>query len=431
MRALVLFLTFTLTLFASSQRDFSLYKLGTSKGPTLLIFGGIHGNEPGGYFAPSILVKHYRISKGSLWIAPNLNFESILRFQRGCFGDMNRKFAAIKKNDPDRKSVERIKRLILNPKVDMILNLHDGHGFYRDEWKNAIFNPKSWGQACIIDQKCVNDTRYGNLDELARRVSKRLNHKLFKNHHIFNVKNTETKMKDEQMRLSLTYFAITHGKPAMAIETSKNITDVAMKVLYQLRAIEAFMDEMGIRYTRDFDLNLITIRKLLRRYGSVVINDNFLIPLDGIDKILRNVPLSRKHNRITRSDHPLAALKRNGRYIEIMVGPKKITTLYPAYIPSRQPLDAVTVETDGYLKQIGVPDRFTFKKRFTVFAPKGIRVNVIGFSKKGVRNESGITVSATKLLPKYAMDRENRLFRVEFYEGKYFRGMVIAEKAKE
>jgi len=432
MRKIVLFITLLLSVFGASQRDFTLYKRhGSPDSPTLLVFGGIHGNEPGGYFAPALLVQHYRIEKGSLWIAPNLNFESILRFRRGYFGDMNRKFATIKPNDPDKKTVERIKKLILDPKVDLILNLHDGHGFYRNEWKNAIFNPRAWGQACIIDQKSIGNTRFGNLDELAQRVSMRLNHKLFKNHHIFNVKNTETKMKDEQMRLSLTYFAITHGKPAMAIETSKNITDVAMKVLYQLRAIEAFMDEMGIKYSRDFDLNLATIKKLLKVYGSVVINGNILIPLDGVDKILRNIPLSRQNNRLTRAAHPLAALKQNGNHYDLMIGPNKITTLYPAYIPAKTVLPNVRVEADGKQKTLKVPGRFTFQKRFAVHAPEGIRVNVIGFAKKGVRNENNIEIHAAKLLPKYAMDQENRLFRVEFYEGKFFRGMIIAEKAKE
>jgi hypothetical protein len=428
MRFIALFLINYLVLF-SAELHFKLYKLtGKEKGPTLLVFGGIHGNEPGGYFAPAILVTHYRIDKGKLWVAPNLNFDSIIRFQRGRYGDMNRKFSTIDKNDPDRKIIQDIKTLILNDQVDLILNLHDGHGFYRDKWQNSIFNPKAWGQACIIDQKSIDAKRFGDLDKLARQVSKRLNQKLLYEHHIFNVKNTETKIKDEQMRLSLTYFAITHGKPAMAIETSKNLTDVSQKVLYQLRAIEAFMDEIGITYHRDFDMNLQTIQELLHKYGSVIINDNFLIPLDTVDKLLRFVPLKKRGNRITYSDSPLAAIKKNGRYYQVMIGPWEITTLQPDYFKMKKRLKSVTIQVDGKRKKVSVPSIFKFKKEFTVHAPKGYRVNIIGFSKKGKNNENNTKITFHDLNPRYAMDKHNRLFRVEFYRNNQFYGMVIAKK---
>ena len=416
----------------ADPRPFTLYKLkGKESGPTLLVFGGIHGNEPGGYFAPAILATHYRIEKGALWVTPNLNFDSIIRYRRGIYGDMNRKFAGMKPNDPDRKTVKRIEALIRNPDVDLILNLHDGHGYYRPTWQNSIFNPKAWGQACIIDQKCVDKAKYGDMDALATRVAKRLNRNLYKNHHIFNIKNTRTRDRDPQMRLSLTYYAVTHGKPALAIETSKNITSVPLKVLYQLRAIEAFMDEMGIRYSRDFDLNLATIDKLLHTYGSIVINGNFLLPLEGIDPLVRNVPLLRRHNRITRADSPLAALKKNGKHFDVMIGPWKITTLYPQYFSRCETLEKVDLIVDGRKKSLKIPSRFSFHQSFTVQAPKGYRVNIIGFTRKGLHNENHIPIPADALQSRYAMDRANRLFRVEIYRHGRFCGMLIADHTKE
>ena len=56
--------------------------------------------------------------------------------QRGIYGDMNRKFSTISKDDKDLKNIEKIKSLILDKKVDLILNLHDGHGFYRNKYEN-------------------------------------------------------------------------------------------------------------------------------------------------------------------------------------------------------------------------------------------------------------------------------------------------------
>jgi len=35
---------------------------------TLLVIAGIHGNEPGGYFAAALLAMHYKITSKNLWI---------------------------------------------------------------------------------------------------------------------------------------------------------------------------------------------------------------------------------------------------------------------------------------------------------------------------------------------------------------------------
>ena len=58
---------------ATSLPDFTLHRLGTGN-PALLVVGGIQGDEPGGFSAASLLVTHYRITSGSVWVVPNLNF---------------------------------------------------------------------------------------------------------------------------------------------------------------------------------------------------------------------------------------------------------------------------------------------------------------------------------------------------------------------
>lgn len=107
---------------------FDIYELkGKQNGTTLLVIGGIHGDEPGGFFTPALLVNFYQIKKGKVIVVPNLNPDSILAFRRGVYKDMNRKFATIKRNDPDFDNVQAIKKLITNEEVDFIINLHDGH----------------------------------------------------------------------------------------------------------------------------------------------------------------------------------------------------------------------------------------------------------------------------------------------------------------
>ena len=160
--------------------DFDLIKKGQDDDNTLLIVGGIQGDEPGGFMAASLITTHYKIQKGSVWIVPNLNFYSIIKRSRGPYGDMNRKFAKIPKNDPDYDSIQRIKEYISSDSVKLILNLHDGSGYYRKNYVDNMHSPNRWGQSSIIDQANLDVERYGNLQEISQRVCTYLNKNLIK-----------------------------------------------------------------------------------------------------------------------------------------------------------------------------------------------------------------------------------------------------------
>ena len=102
LKPLLLSCTLAFSLSASTIKDFTLHKKGLGENNnTLLVIGGIQGDEPGGFNAASLLVTHYKITKGNLWVVPNLNFMSILKRSRGPYGDMNRKFADLSLNDPE------------------------------------------------------------------------------------------------------------------------------------------------------------------------------------------------------------------------------------------------------------------------------------------------------------------------------------------
>ena len=425
-KTLILLLLLSYTF--AAKLHFTTHELkGKESGSTLLVIGGIHGNEPGGYFAAAILAMHYKIKKGKLIIIPNLNFDSIIRNKRGIYGDMNRKFYKTKRDDPDYQIVKDIKSIILRDDVDFVLNLHDGHGFYRKEWQNAIFNPKAWGQACIIDQKCIKSKRYSNLDEIAKKITRNLNKDLVKNYHSFSVKNTETKFKDEQMKLSLTYFAITHGKPAMAIETSKNLDKTYEKVYYQLRAIEEFMKIMDIEFSRDFDLSLKKIEQTYKTYYNAILNGLTPINLDNIRKIVRFMPMKSKNNTI-QAKHPLVALKKVKNHYDLMVGNIKITTLIPEIIPHNRCVESIDIVADGKKMSVNVPGYFSVKESFMVQAPRFLRVNVIGYKKRGLKDENNIKIRVDELMKRFSIDKQNRNYRIELYKDKEYCGMVILKR---
>ncbi|MFW2552370.1 M99 family carboxypeptidase catalytic domain-containing protein [Aliarcobacter butzleri] len=427
MKFIVVFLLLVINLFAVTNRDFSIYKKESqTPSHTLLIIGGIHGDEPGAYFAPAFFEKYYKITKGSVWVIPNINGDSIIANQRGIYNDMNRKFSVIEKDDPDYFIIERVKKIILDKKVDLILNLHDGHGFYRETYENAIFNPKAWGQATIIDQDKINGlNKFGDLDNIATQVKNNLNKdKLFQEFHSFGVKNTQTKFKDEQMQLSLTYFAVTNNKPAFAIETSKNITDLTEKVIYQLKSIEEFMKIMDIEFQRDFDINNYEeVKKRLFDFGEVKINENIAFDLSDSRKILRFVPLKKENNEF-KFENSLGATKIVDNKHEVYIGNINVTNLFPQIFDVKEYKDSIKIEVDGKVINTKLGEIIDVKNSFKIVKNDFFRVNVIGFSKTGVDSEDDILLKKSDMVDSFSIDTNNKQYRVEFYKDNNFYGMI-------
>ncbi|QKJ26941.1 M99 family carboxypeptidase catalytic domain-containing protein [Aliarcobacter cibarius] len=431
MKFLVVLFILVINLFGSNK-DFSLYKKEADvKGNTLLIIGGIHGDEPGGYFAPAFFEKHYKIKKGNVWVAPSVNIDSMMADARGIYKDMNRKFSKIDKKDPDFANIQKIKKLITNKKVDLILNLHDGHGFYRKDYENAIFNPKAWGQTTIIDQEKIHSLdKFGNLDEIASKVRDALNKdKLFQDFHFFSVKNTETKAKDEEQQLSLTYFAVTNNKPAFAIETSKNITDLTHKVIYQLKSIEEFMNLMDIKFEKDFDLNNYDeVQKLIAQFGTLTINDNIKLDLENIKNELRFVPMKNSKNSFN-FEHILGNVKSVKNYYEVYIGNQKVTTLVPEIFELHDAKEKIKIDIDGKIIETKLGNIIEVENNFKILK-SSYRVNIIGYSKDGVDSEDDILLTKGDIQNSYSIDTNNNEYRVEFYKGNKFSGMLIIKFKK-
>ena len=407
-----------------------LYKFENSDAnATLFIIGGIHGNEPGGYLAPAILAKYYTITSNNLWVIPNLNKPSIMANRRGVNGDMNRKFAHVKENDKDKEIVLAVKKLIQDKKVSLILNLHDGHGFYRKKYDNTVFNPNAWGQSCVIDQCKINldssQKEYKDLEQIATKITKNINKRLLKKHHKFNVKNTKTKFDDEAMQLSLTYYAVTNKKPAFAIETSKNLSSVSQKVFYQLLAIEEFMKMMHINYIRHFELTDKGIKKVLKEYGTLNINDNISLDLTDIKKHLSYIPLKSKHNEFKFS-HSLGQIQKSDEGYKVYIGNKVVTTLKPQYFEMDSSCKSdFTVEVDGKIRHTKYDSELTVHDYFKVIGDSSVRVNVIGFSKTGHKDESNLKVTLKDLNQRYSIDKKHKKYRIEFYKKDKFCSMSV------
>ncbi len=398
---------------------YSLIKKGsdTSKNNnTLLVIGGIQGDEPGGFLAASLLSTEYEITKGSVWIVPNLNFPSIIKRSRGLNGDMNRKFYKIGKKDPDYLPVLGIKSLINDPKVALIINLHDGSGFYRHKYINHFQNPKRWGSSCIIDQERLKNVKYGNLKHIASEVAKSINTKLLDKKHKYHVKNTKTKDGDMEMLKSLTFYAIRQNKAAYANEASKSLR-THERAYYHLIALEKYMDIMGIKYKRNFKLSPENVKKAINKGVEVNLFDKKIyLSLDNPRSIIRYVPLPKKKPINYQASNPLTAIVKDGKSYNVHYGNKKLTKLVPQYFDYAHDLESVKVNIDGTLKDIPLGSLVKVDSFFKVMPQKQQRVNIIGFSSKKHKNEAGIKIKRHNILKRFSIDKRAKIFRVEIYD---------------
>ncbi|MBF0608320.1 MAG: M14/M99 family metallopeptidase [Candidatus Magnetobacterium sp. LHC-1] len=237
--------------FEGTDYELHVYKIsGKESGKTLMIIGGIQGDEPGGYMTAD-LYADVTLKKGNLIVVPRANFLSIMKRKRAINSDMNRRFDYINSKEYyEDKVVEILKDLI--KQSDFLLNLHEGSGFYSERYESDLVNPKRFGQSVIADTDVFNtkDGRVLNLAYIAKDVIKRVNPRIKDKNHLFRFNNHRTFDKNtihSEQRKSATFYALsTHNIPAFGIEASKEIKDLEKKMRYQSMVINAFMERFDI-----------------------------------------------------------------------------------------------------------------------------------------------------------------------------------------
>ena len=242
----------TKTFFKGSDQEVVVYHLqGREAGPTVLIFAGIHGDESGGYLTADRYAD-LKVLRGNLIVVPRLNLFAILAKKRiGLSGqDMNRKFQPREETeDPDNKVVGLAKSLM--DQADIIVNLHQGYGFYSPVWIDGTRNPVRWGQCNVIDAPTFDlpDGRRLELEHFARKVTGKINLQIADKTYHFQVNNTNTSHEQslhKEQRKSLTYYALAvKHKMAFGIEATKNCA-FPQSLSYLTIAVNAIMENAGI-----------------------------------------------------------------------------------------------------------------------------------------------------------------------------------------
>lgn len=391
---------------------------------TVLIFGGIQGDEPGGFHAASLLLTDYKIKKGKVIVVPNLAFDSIIARSRGEFGDLNRKFAELSENDPDYYTVALIKKIITMPEIKLIINLHDGSGYYSPHYINKDKNPKKWGNSCIIDQEVI-DAKYGNLNEIADKACESINKKLLHKLHSYHLKNTNTAKGDEEMLKSLTYYAITQGKAAYANEASKNLL-THERVYYHLLAIESYLEAAGIEFERSFELNPKEVRNAIEKPILINLENRFLLSLQKPRDRINFVPIKLPFNYKASNELTAIFKSKNDNGYVVQYGNRFQTKLYlEKNVEYSDIINKLDLVVDGKEISTEFAKLIEVKKDFLVKKQENVRINIIGFNSKG--SEDNIKLELKNMQKQYSVDKAAKIYRVEAYEENKFIGAILVK----
>lgn len=271
--------------FEKTDYELHVFKIkGKVPGPTLMIIGGIQGDEPGGYVSADMYAD-VRLKKGNMIVVPRANFMSIMKEVRLVNSDMNRRFSKREASIYEDKVVDILRELMAES--DFLLNLHEGSGFYDPNYIDDMRNPKRYGQCIIADTDNFYSEKYKKelrLKDMAEKVIKEVNVSIDNPKYRFKFNNHDTASittKHSEQRQSATYYALyTLGIPAFGVEVSKNIKDLELKVGMLSMIINAFMNELDITLENPS----INVSPPILKYILLKVNGEFNV-LSGGDRL--------------------------------------------------------------------------------------------------------------------------------------------------
>ncbi len=107
-------------------------------GPTVLLLGGVHGNEPGGWLAADEL-RSWQPAIGSLIVVPRANALAIRTLERTLpeLGDLNRLYPGNPDGLPMARMAAAITALATAHHVDLLIDMHESWAFYGERPQNG------------------------------------------------------------------------------------------------------------------------------------------------------------------------------------------------------------------------------------------------------------------------------------------------------
>lgn len=213
------------TLAAGTKFATKMYIIDSGKaGPTVMITGGIHGNEKAGYTAAGKLT-NYSIKKGKLIVIPRANVLAIAAGKRSAPGytDLNRQFPTSKSGAANGTLAKAIMKAVRDYDVDWLMDMHEGYNYAKVS--------KSAGQSVIYYPS-------GTTVTTAKKIVNTLNKDVTKSSQKFSLLRYPASG-------SLARAAALSGANAFIFETCTK-DKLSVRVNYQLEAAEIMMKAAGI-----------------------------------------------------------------------------------------------------------------------------------------------------------------------------------------
>jgi hypothetical protein len=108
------------------------------EGSRVVVLGGVHGNEPGGWQAAEAIAD-WEVERGSLVVVPRANRIATLYFERTLpeLGDLNRLYPGHYDGMPMARMASEIVALSREVHADILLDLHESWGFFNERGANS------------------------------------------------------------------------------------------------------------------------------------------------------------------------------------------------------------------------------------------------------------------------------------------------------
>ncbi len=197
------------------------------RGPTVMIVGGMHGDEPAGYMAARQFVT-FRPKRGTIIVIPEANRLGVQADARigGHPGDLNRDFPRKRSEKADTTLAQSVWSLVTGSRPDYLFDLHEGYDFHK-------INSESVGQSIIYYPK-------GDTVSMARAMQARVNADISRSSHEFSL--IKYPVKGSLARASGMF---TQTK-AMILETSRK-QPLHVRVDQHTTMVNAALERLGMR----------------------------------------------------------------------------------------------------------------------------------------------------------------------------------------
>jgi hypothetical protein len=125
---------------AGTPYETPLHVFGTGlPGEIIMLLGGVHGNEPGGWLAAERIVDSIRPTSGALLVIPRTNKLAINLFERTTdeMGDLNRSYPGNPAGKPMEVMAAEIIDTLREFHVNVLIDMHESWAFYNNRSQNG------------------------------------------------------------------------------------------------------------------------------------------------------------------------------------------------------------------------------------------------------------------------------------------------------